>query len=117
MAPTRLSITYVHIYTSSKLKPILKMSLCRDYLPVPTGNEHLYEITELRHLAEFSVGVTEVLQQHLVQLTSTAAALVVDGLVTQIAGARSLEHFAPKSVALSVSFGLRIKTERNIRRL
>jgi hypothetical protein len=51
------------------------------------------------------------------QLTSTAAALVVDGLVTQIAGPWSLEHFAPKCVTLSVRFRLQPQTQPNIRRV
>jgi hypothetical protein len=50
-------------------------------------------------------------------LTSTAAALVMDGLMTQIAGTRSLEHFAPKCVALSVRLGLQLQTKPNIRRV
>jgi hypothetical protein len=49
------------------------------------------------------------------QITSTAAALVVDGLVTQIAGARPLEHFAPECVTLSVRFRLQSQKEPHVR--
>jgi hypothetical protein len=42
---------------------------------------------------------------------------VVDGLVTQIAGARSFEHFAPEHVALSVRLRLQSQTKQNIRRV
>jgi hypothetical protein len=51
-----------------------------------------------------------------IKLTSTAATLMVDGLVTQVTGARSLEHFAPERVTLSVRFRLQSQTERIVRR-
>jgi hypothetical protein len=45
------------------------MSLCEDYLLAPIENDHFDEITDLRNLAVFSAGITEVFQQRLVYKT------------------------------------------------
>ena len=49
------------------------------------------------------------------QLTSTAAALMMDWLVTEVTWPRSLEHFAPERMTLSVRFRLQSQTPRIVR--